>query len=329
MVGSEVAVNAMQAAGFDVEILRASCYCERDRLNRRGFLSCVVDGAEPQWMRVSRYKGAGEAMDPEEAQELRAAITRNYKHDADRLIDPGDGTVETYVVDSNWPGATSCAISHLRALVGAAAAGYEQLFIFEDDAIIPAKVARGRGWCDSCDGEVCFCPDSWAMCIEEATELMRRAPGLDLLYLGIGEAFENPGRIDGLLGSDAAGSDDDGVELGGVTEIGYTWCAHAIGYSRSALDDVLALKLWQLLWAQDETIPHLYSHKPWNKRFVHALREAGWRRRWVAGAPSDCFNAFFKNWDCMGNDGWVDQLEGSEDAALFGTAARSSNSHEF
>ncbi|CAE8626534.1 unnamed protein product, partial [Polarella glacialis] len=81
-----------------------------------------------------------------------------------------------------------------------------------------------------------------------------------------------------------AGDEDD---LGGVTEIGYTWCAQAILYSRSALEDVLRLRLHELIWAQDETLPHLYSRNPWNHRFVDALRKRGWRRRWVVGGPSD------------------------------------------
>ena len=37
---SAAAVAAMRDEGFDVEILRASCYCERDRLNDRGCVTC-------------------------------------------------------------------------------------------------------------------------------------------------------------------------------------------------------------------------------------------------------------------------------------------------
>jgi len=147
---------------------------------------------------------------------------------------------------------------------------------------------------------------------------MRRAPRLDALYLGLGEAFEPPGDDEGIL---EAGSDSE-EELGGVTQIGYTWCAQAILYARSALDDVLHLRLCEQLWAQDETIPHLYSRRPWNHRYVRALRKAGWRRRWVVGAPSDSIES-----------GWVYQLEtvtaeSSHDLGL-GTAAASSNSQEF
>jgi len=108
-------------------------------------------------------------------------------------------------------------------------------------------------------------------------------------------------------------------------------------YSRRALDDVLALRLWELLWAQDETIPHLYGRRPWNPRFVKALQKNGWQRQWIAGAPSDCYRGGF---DCMQNDGWVWQLEMVEDLVnetskvaglshLLASAARSSNSAEF
>merc|ERR1712025_802408 len=104
---------------------------------------------------------------------MRDFINKNYMNDADRLIDPEDGGIEKYVMDSNWPGATSCAISHLRAIVSAAMSGYKHVVVFEDDAVIPSFVARDRGWCQSsagCDGEVCFCPMSWARCVEESVE---------------------------------------------------------------------------------------------------------------------------------------------------------------
>merc|ERR1712217_879743 len=138
---------------------------------------------------------------------------------------------------------------------------------------------------------------------------------------GMGEEFERRGPADGILeGGDDSESED---EHSGITEIGYTWQAHAILYARSALDDVLSLKLHELLWAQDETIPHLYSKRPWNSRFVRALRDAGWKRRWLVGTPTDA-----------PDQGWVYQLEsfdleGDKDLAHLCTAAASSNSQEF
>eukprot|EP00927_Polykrikos_kofoidii_P059822 TRINITY_DN54944_c0_g1_i1.p1 TRINITY_DN54944_c0_g1~~TRINITY_DN54944_c0_g1_i1.p1 ORF type:complete len:720 (-),score=85.12 TRINITY_DN54944_c0_g1_i1:66-2225(-) len=339
LVGSEAAVRSMRDAGFDVEIMRASCYCERDRLNLRSSLNLFVDGTEFEWLRYRRYEGAELPMDSAEAERLRAAIEDHYEEGADRLVDPGDGGMETYVVHSNWPGATSCAISHLRALISAAVGGYEHVLVFEDDAVISASVARARGWCEgSCRGELCLCAGAWASCVEESFELMRRTPSMDVLYLGLGEVFEGPEKVDGLLEGEGSsswlgflmgrGSAGDGDDLGGVTRIGYTWCAHAMGYSRSALDDTITLRLWELVWAQDETIPHLYCRKPWNHRFVNALRNAGWRRRWVAGAPSDCFSGLFGS---ANSEGWVMQLEGVEDLSVLdvGTAALSSNSQEF
>eukprot|EP00928_Gymnodinium_smaydae_P017362 TRINITY_DN16631_c0_g5_i1.p1 TRINITY_DN16631_c0_g5~~TRINITY_DN16631_c0_g5_i1.p1 ORF type:complete len:724 (+),score=109.92 TRINITY_DN16631_c0_g5_i1:62-2233(+) len=341
LVGSDAALAAMRATGVDVEILQASCYCERDALESQGSLGCFVDGSAPEHYRFRRYPGAKDPMSPEEAERLVASIDDNYVADSSTLIDPACGSVETYVVDTNWPGATSCAMSHLRALIGAAVAGYEHVVVFEDDAIIPMRVAKPRGWCEGCGGsEVCLCPSAWGRCISEAVELMRRSPSLDLLYLGLGEVFETQGPRDGILAGNgawaslrsyfSAGEDDSSVskkDLGGVTELGYTWCAHALVYSRSALDDILSLRLWELLWAQDETIPHLYCRKPWNDRFVRALRNAGWRRRWVAGAPSECFQWHGGH----RHDGWVDQLEMVEDVASLqlGTAAQSSNSDEF
>jgi len=297
-----------------VELLRASCYCERDAMKRQGSLGRYVHGF--QWARFKHYEGAAESMTEEEEARLRDAINKNYLLPAEHLITPG-GT-KGYVYDTNWPGATSCAMSHIRALTDAALGGYEMALVFEDDSAIPSQVARERGWCDACTGDLCKCPSAWASCIEEAVELMRRAPSLDALYLGLGECFEEPGPAEDILEADS----DSDEDLGGITEIGYTWCAHAILYSRSALDDVLALRLNQHLWAQDETIPHLYGRKPWNHRYVKALQKAGWHRRWVVGAPSGFMD-----------EGWVYQLENltterKNDLGL-GTAAVSSNSQVF
>lgn len=104
-----------------------------------------------------------------------------------------------------------------------------------------------------------------------------------------------------------------------VTQLGYMWCAEAILYSRSALEDVLSLALHERIWAQDETVPHLYSARPWNPRFMESLRRAGFQRQWIAGVPSGEIE-----------DGWVQQLEYFKeelDGAL-GNAWRSSNSSE-
>lgn len=319
LVGSSAAISAMREAGFDVELMRASCYCERDRMNERGsFAGFVGDGF--QWASMRRYPGAELPMAPREAARLRAAIDRYYLSGADRLIAADEGDVKGYVVDTNWPGATACAMSQMRAMVGAAIGGYEYALVFEDDAVITSEVAREKGWCDSCEHELCNCASSWAACVTEAVELARRAPSMDALYIGMGEEFERRGPAEGIL---EAGTDTDSDdEHAGITEIGYTWQAHAILYARSALADVLALRLHELLWAQDETIPHLYSRRPWNSRFVRALRDAGWRRRWTVGTPADAPDA-----------GWVHQLEsvdvqGDGDLGL-GTAAASSNSQEF
>mmetsp|Transcript_43966 Transcript_43966/g.66416 ORF Transcript_43966/g.66416 Transcript_43966/m.66416 type:complete len:140 (+) Transcript_43966:2-421(+) len=112
------------------------------------------------------------------------------------------------------------------------------------------------------------------------------------------------------------------MELGGLTELGYTWQAQAMLYTRRALDDVLKFPLSDLIWAHDETIPHLYGRMPWNHRYLDALREVGWTRKWVAAAPSDA--------DSMG---WVYQLEtltseAEHDLGL-GSAWQSSNAEEF
>eukprot|EP00929_Paragymnodinium_shiwhaense_P002413 TRINITY_DN102654_c0_g1_i1.p1 TRINITY_DN102654_c0_g1~~TRINITY_DN102654_c0_g1_i1.p1 ORF type:complete len:624 (-),score=53.65 TRINITY_DN102654_c0_g1_i1:128-1999(-) len=347
LVGSPEALSAMREAGFDVEILRASCYCERDRLNLKGGLSCFVDGCESQWMRFRRYPGAEDPLTDDEEELLRENLNSNYGSGggADRLVDPEDGGMQTFLLDTNWPGATSCALSHLRALVGAAVAGYEHAVIFEDDAIISGSAARQRGWCHGCTGPVCMCPTAWADCLLDAIELMKAAEdepcgGMDLLYLGLGEEFEPPEELDSVradpLSASTWLSNLFGQKCDGVTRIGYTWCAHSIVYSRRALDDVLALRLWELVWAQDETIPHMYGRHPWNPRFVKALQMHGWQRRWVAGAPSDCFRGKF---NCFKNDGWVWQLEMLEDIVdvdkleelkhLQKTAQRSSNSQEF
>lgn len=314
LVGSPAALSAMRDAGFDVELLRASCYCERDAMNRQGSLCRFVQGFH--WARFKHYEGAADSMTEEEEARLRDAINKNYLLPAEHLINPGK--TKGYVFDTNWPGATSCAISHTHALINASLGGYEMALVFEDDSVIPSSVARERGWCDTCTGDLCKCPSAWASCVEEAVELMRRAPSLDAMYLGLGENFEEPGSDEDILEADS----DSDEDLGGITEIGYTWCAHAILYSRSALDDVLALRLNEHLWSQDETIPHLYGRKPWNHRYVKALRKAGWQRRWVVGAPSDFMD-----------EGWVYQLENltserKHDLGL-GTAAVSSNSQVF
>lgn len=324
LVGGPAALQSMRDAGCDVEVLRASCYCERDSLVKFGHLSAFLDNCGHRWAHFRRYEGAEEPMSDEEAEDLISNINRHYESGANRLIEPEEGDVKGYVVDSNWPGATACAISHIRALIKAAIEGYEFCLVFEDDATIPASVAKQRGWCDNDDCEIgkpCYCADSWGFCVSEAVELLRRSQPLDALYLGLGEAFEPPGPIDGLL-EGGEGSDSDEEDLGGVTEIGYTWCAQAILYSRSALDDVLRLRLHELLWAQDETIPHLYGRFAWNKRFVRALHKAGWKRKWVVGAPSDNLHS-----------GWVEQLEAFTDELNsdlgLGTAWLSSNSQEF
>eukprot|EP00439_Symbiodinium_sp_Y106_P021668 s6036_g2.t1 len=224
-----------------------------------------------------------------------------------------------YLKDTNWPGATSCAISHIRGLIQAATEGYERALVFEDDAVIPTSISLKRGWCDGCKGQLCHCPSAWVHCVEEAVALLERTPKLDLLYLGVGEEFEPPGPSEGLLPADDCSDSDD--DLGGVTQLGYMWCAEAILYSRidSTCEDVLSLALHERIWAQDETVPHLYSARPWNPRFTESLRRAGFQRQWIAGVPSGEIE-----------DGWVQQLEYFKeelDGAL-GNAWRSSNSSE-
>merc|ERR1712194_918219 len=149
---------------------------------------------------------------------------------------------------------------------------------------------------------------------------MRQAPTMDLLYLGTGTTFESPGPYGGLLPKNG--------KCAGVTQIGYTWCAHAIGYSRQALTDVLSMRMPELLWSHDDAIPHLYCRRPWNDRFVKALHASGWQRRvWIAGAPSDCYHC-----DGSDNEDWINQLEFCGDQGVvssLGTAAASSNSGEF
>lgn len=312
LVGGPSALKAMREAGFDVEVLRASCYCERDAVDQYGRLPCFFD--HKHWGYFQRYEGAARALDSEEEEDLLEYLNDNYEHGAERLADPEDGDLAGYLRDSNWPGATSCAMSHIRGLIKAALEGYEFALVFEDDAVIPTSVATTRGWCEACEGQLCFCPSAWAFCVQEAVDLMRRAPQLDLLYLGVGEAFEPPGPHEGILAEE---SDDD---LGGVTEMGYTWCAEAILYARSALEDVLALKLHERIWAQDETIPHLYSQKPWNPRFMESLKSVGFKRRWLAGAPADDVE-----------EGWIQQLEFFKEelnSTQLASAWRSSNSSE-
>lgn len=324
LVGNRKAIEAMREAGFEVELLRSSCYCERDRLNARGSITGFTE--DLQCIVQRRYEGSDAPVSDEDAARMRAFVDKHYYHGSDRLMNPDEGDTQGFLKDSNWPGALVCAMSHVRALVGAALAGCEYAVVFEDDAVIDLNAARRRGWCDSCDGAVCCCPSSWARCIEEAVGLMRRSPRLDLLYLGTGEIFEPFGATDGILepgsGSD---SDDDLGDLGGVTQVGYVWCAHAIVYARSALEDALALRFWELLWSQDDAIPHMFCQKPWNRRFVKALRRRGWHRRWVAGLPTR------ESWTSSDED-WVRQLEEfTEDEGFLnlGTAFHSSNSAEF
>jgi len=351
------AIEAMRAAGFDVEILRASCYCERDALQARGGLGCYLEDSagvagSPHWVRMKRYEGAEVPVGKEEAERLRKAIDENYEEGSDRLVDSmgGDGGIEGYVVDSNWPGATSCAMSHTRALMTAALDGYSFALVFEDDAVIPTSVAWKRGWCEGrCTGKLCFCPGAWGACIEDAVELARRGTSgastgdLDVLYLGMGEAFERPGPSEGVLAGEGGalgaarrwlgrslgplhcgwpGSVPPRAELGGLTQLGYTWQAQAMLYTRRALEDLLAFPLSEVLWAQDETIPHLYGRRPWNHRYLEALRAAGWARPWVAAGPADAMGM-----------GWVYQLEtltsDAESDLGLGTAWHSSNAEEF
>eukprot|EP00429_Kryptoperidinium_foliaceum_P110835 CAMPEP_0176311186 /NCGR_PEP_ID=MMETSP0121_2-20121125/66006_1 /TAXON_ID=160619 /ORGANISM="Kryptoperidinium foliaceum, Strain CCMP 1326" /LENGTH=204 /DNA_ID=CAMNT_0017653195 /DNA_START=1 /DNA_END=612 /DNA_ORIENTATION=- len=142
----------------------------------------------------------------------------------------------------------------------------------------------------------------------------------DVLYLGTGERFEEPGPDEGVLAGEGGlarrmhEAIDTGLctwfpsllpkealgraPPGGVTRIGYTWQTQAMIYTQSALEDLLRFPASEILWAQDETIPHLYGQKPWNHRYIEALRGAGWDRPWVAGAPSDAID-----------NGWVYQLE--------------------
>jgi len=346
LVGSPAAVAAMRGAGFEVELIRASCYCERDVLEANGELRCYLEdqagpAGRPHFARMRRYAGADAPVGAEEAERLRRAIDENYEGGAERLIDSMGGDVEGYVVDSNWPGATSCAISHARALLSAALDGYGGALVFEDDAVIPQQVAWRRGWCDgTCSGRVCHCASAWSACIEDAVELVRRAgpATLDVLYLGLGEAFEAPGPAEGLLPGEGGrlrwlsralgsacpwpGASRERSEVGGITQIGYTWQTHAMLFTRPALEDLLAWPLSEVLWAQDEMIPHLYGRRPWNHRYLEALKAAGWRRRWVAGGPADEID-----------EGWVYQLEtltsdAQSDLGL-GTAWQSSNFEEF
>lgn len=339
------AVAAMRGAGFEVDIIRASCYCERNALHQRGSLACYLgDGAlnreGPQWIGMRRYQGAEIPVDLEEARQLRQAIDEHYEEGAERLVDDmnEEGTIEGYVVDTNWPGATSCAMSHARALLAAASDGYSHTLVFEDDAVIPRRVALQKGWCKGgCKGSMCHCASAWASCVQEAVDLARRAPQLDILYLGLGESFEKPGPAEGLLeaegrplrwlsraiGNACALMGTHALTSGaeGITQIGYTWQAQAILYCRSALDDLLTLPLSEMIWAQDETIPHLYGRNPWNHRYMKALQQAGLQRRWVAGAPSDHVDL-----------GWVYQLESltadADNDLGLGTAWHSSNSAE-
>ncbi|CAE8716103.1 unnamed protein product, partial [Polarella glacialis] len=76
LIGGEPALQAMRDAGFDVEVLRASCYCERDALVKHGSLHCYLDGASS--VRLSKYEGADAPLSEEEEEQLREAIDRNY-----------------------------------------------------------------------------------------------------------------------------------------------------------------------------------------------------------------------------------------------------------
>lgn len=350
LVCSTEALEAMRAAGCDVEVLRASCYCERDSLVAAGELGCYLqDSASasglPHWARMHRYAGVNLPVRKKEAEALRSFIDEHYQAGggAERLVNSmgGEGGIKGYVVDTNWPGATSCAISHARALMSAALDGYSSALVFEDDAVIPRTVAWRRGWCEgSCRGPLCFCPRAWRACLEDALALLRKADDLDVLYLGLGEAFEEPGPAEGLLPGGGVADlprrwwlgalshvqcglpPPQRADPGGLTQIGYTWQAQAMMYTRRALDDLLAFPLSEILWGHDETIPHLYGRKPWNPRYVDALKSAGWRRPWVAAAPSGAIDL-----------GWVYQLETlTSDYASdlnLGTAWQSSNAEEF
>ncbi|CAJ1341234.1 unnamed protein product [Effrenium voratum] len=296
LVGSPASLAALRHAGLEVEVLRASCYCERDALEQYGRLPSFFGDL---WAEFRRYEGADKPLDSEEEEELLDYVNENYNHGAERLVDPDDGDLAGYLRDTNWPGATSCAMSHLRALVKSALDGHQFTLICEDDAVIPTEVAKKRGWCEGCEGKLCFCPTAWVCCVQEAVELMRRAPHLDLLYLGVGEAFEPHGEE--ILAADSDSEDD----LGGITELGYTWCAEAILYARSALEDVLALSLHERLWAQDETIPHLYSRKPsgipasWHRCNVLASSAVGWRelpRKTWRRAGSSSWSSLKRSW---------------------------------
>ncbi|CAJ1372596.1 unnamed protein product [Effrenium voratum] len=211
LVGSPASLAALRHAGFEVEVLRASCYCERDALEQYGRLPCFFGDL---WAEFRRYEGADKPLDSEEEEELLEYVNENYNHGAERLVDPDDGDLAGYLRDTNWPGATSCAMSHLRALVKSALDGHEFTLICEDDAVIPTEVAKKRGWCEGCEGKLCFCPTAWVCCVQEAVELMRRAPHLDLLYLGVGEAFEPHGEE--ILAADSDSEDD----LGGTWDNG-------------------------------------------------------------------------------------------------------------
>eukprot|EP00913_Durusdinium_trenchii_P034798 g32551.t2 len=64
LVAGPSALAAMREAGFDVEVLRASCYCERDTLEQHGRLLCFFD--ENHWGNFQRYEGATRELDSEE-----------------------------------------------------------------------------------------------------------------------------------------------------------------------------------------------------------------------------------------------------------------------
>lgn len=363
LVCSPPAVAAMRKAGVEVEVLRASCYCDRNAMQNRGELRCCLGdsagaGGLPHYATMRRYPGAEKPVSADEAERFRSAMDENFVEGADRLVDSMGGTVEGYIVDSNWPGATSCAISHARALMSAALDGYGYALVFEDDAVIPQSVSSSRGWCKgSCSGAICHCPSAWAACVQDARVLAERAAsaqiegrgeGLDVLYLGLGESFEPTGAPEALLpggggavgyglrwlsrallgtcqgeGPESSLSQTHGSDsVRGLTQVGYTWQAQAILYTRRALDDLLMFPLSEILWAQDETIPHLYANTPWNHRYVDALVATGWRRRWVAAGPADAIK-----------QGWVYQLEtltsDNESDLGLGTAWKSSNAQEF
>eukprot|EP00439_Symbiodinium_sp_Y106_P009555 s665_g1.t1 len=91
LIGGPAAAAALKAAGYHLEALRASCYCERDALDKNGYLPCYFSAS--LWGACRRYEGATEPLDSEDEEDLIDYINDTYAPGAERLIDPEDGTI--------------------------------------------------------------------------------------------------------------------------------------------------------------------------------------------------------------------------------------------